>query len=448
MYIVDFARNMFKAKNIGIIVYLVLNTLIFVGLFGGFSNAGMAVLALLLYLVSVTVALSPLGEWILRLQNGCKKIKRKDYLERLMPLFDEVYARARQKDPSIPEGVQLYMSNDAEPNAFATGRKTVCVTKGFLSYTDDQIKGTLAHEFGHLAHKDTDALLLITVGNMLMSAIFVVYRVIVSVIMFIVAIALDSLATLIGRFFIDIILVFLMWCWTKIGLLLVMHSSRQGEFEADKFAFELGYGNDLAVVLDSFAEGASGKGLWASLHSTHPDTNDRIARLQELGASFHNAYGHSVEAINTNPQQYGYSHGTPPVLPPAGTGYRTPPVGQPYSPPLGAAALTPMRHVPAAQQTAAIPPRVVPRPPAPQPGTAQQPVTMPPRAVPTPPVPQPRGVTQPPAPKPKTVPLHPPVPMPSAVPTPMAKPGLAQAEPGRAAGTPLPRPIPTKPPKS
>ena len=347
MYILDFARNMFKAKNIGVIVYLVLNTLIFVALFGGFSNAGMAVFALLIYAVCILIALSPAGEWILRMQNGCKKIKRKDYLDRLMPLFNEVYAQAKYRDPSIADGVQLFMSNDAAPNAFATGRKTICVTKGFLSYTDDQIKGTLAHEFGHLAHKDTDTLLFITVGNMLMSAVFLIYRVIVNVVMFIVAIALDSIATLIGKFFIDVLLVFAMWCWTKIGLLLVMHASRKNEYEADQFAFELGYGNALAVVLDSFDDASDSKGLWANLHASHPDTNDRIARLQELGVTFRNAYGHSVQSINQNPTQYGYAHATPPVFPAPGTGYQQPAAAKPYAQPMGVAALAP-NHMPQA----------------------------------------------------------------------------------------------------
>ncbi len=304
----------------------------------------MDVVALLVYAVCILIALSPAGEWILRLQTGCKKIKRQDYLNRLMPLFDEVYAQAKYRDPSIADGVQLFMSNDPAPNAFATGHKTICVTKGFLSYTDDQIKGTLEHEFGHLAHKDTDALLFITVGNMLMSAIFVIYRVIVNVVMLIVAIALDSFATLIGKFSIDVLLVFAMWCWTKIGLLLVMHASRKNEYEADKFAFELGYGNALAVVLDSFDDASESKGLWANLHSSHPDTNERIARLQELGATFHNAYSHSVQAINADPLRYGYAHAMPPVFPAPGTGYQQQPTGAGhYAQPMGVAALAPNR---------------------------------------------------------------------------------------------------------
>jgi len=344
MYIVDFAKNLFKKANIGVIVYLFLNITLYISLLGGFSDGGMAAVGLILYLICLCIALSPVGEWILRLQTGCKKIKRNDYLARIMPLFNEVYAQAKAKDPSISDAVNIYMSEDADPNAFATGRKTICMTKGMLSYTDAQIKGTLAHEFAHLAHKDTDLILLISVGNLLMTILFIIYRIIINFIILIFAVGLRMgfLGSFFTSLFINGILSFFMWVWTKIGILLVMHSSRQNEYLADQFAAELGYSNDLCAVLDSFDSGSGKKGIWANLKSTHPDTNERIARLQEFGATYTNAYGHSIQSVNTAPQMYGYQHQTPPVLPPQGTGYNQPPQGyQPSSQPMGMAAFAP-----------------------------------------------------------------------------------------------------------
>ena len=63
-----------------------------------------------LYALSLAVALSPFGEWLLRLQTGCKKICRTDYLNYIMPLFREVHERARELDPSVPADVQLFMN--------------------------------------------------------------------------------------------------------------------------------------------------------------------------------------------------------------------------------------------------------------------------------------------------------------------------------------------------
>jgi hypothetical protein len=42
MYIADFAKNLFKKANAGVIVYLVINIMLYVALFGGFSSPGMA----------------------------------------------------------------------------------------------------------------------------------------------------------------------------------------------------------------------------------------------------------------------------------------------------------------------------------------------------------------------------------------------------------------------
>lgn len=102
---------------------------------------------------------------------------------------------------------------------------------------ESQIKATLAHEFGHLAHKDTDLILVVSVGN-----------------------------------------------------LIVMKSSRGNEFEADEFSFNLGYGNDLCILLNSIGNSGA-KGLFANLASSHPDKHDRIAKLQELGSTYRTTYG-------------------------------------------------------------------------------------------------------------------------------------------------------------
>ena len=94
MYIIDFFKNLFKKSNVGIIIWLVLNTALVVAMFsGGFTSLDGALLGLGLYLLSITIALSPIGEWILRWQNGCKKIKDPAILSRLQPLFDEVYEK-------------------------------------------------------------------------------------------------------------------------------------------------------------------------------------------------------------------------------------------------------------------------------------------------------------------------------------------------------------------
>ncbi|UCZ52899.1 zinc metalloprotease HtpX [Bacillus shivajii] len=286
-YIIDFFQNFKKRSNIGVAIYLVLNTLIVIGLFGGFGSVQGFIFGSFVYLLSLSIALSPVGEWILRLQQGCKPIARQEHKDRLMPLFDEVYRRAKELDPHLPDDVQLFISKDKMPNAFATGRKTICVTRGFLEYSDEEIKATLAHEFGHLSNKDTDLVLIVAVGNLIVTSLFIVYRLFFLAVGIIFSIAYRSIGTAISTFFIDMVLVAMMWVWTKIGTALVMHSSRQNEYLADKFAYDCGYGDNLMTVLDSFNdyEDDNSKGLWANLASSHPDPDERIAKIQELRAA-------------------------------------------------------------------------------------------------------------------------------------------------------------------
>lgn len=297
LYIVDFVKNLGHRKNIFAVVYLVLNALIISLLVGLVEpNPWLCLLyGLLLYGLTATLALSPLGEWLFRLLNGCKKIEDPAILNRLQPLFEEVKQRTKSRKPEcrIHDGISLYICNSDALNAFAMGRRTVCVTRGLLTLPDEQIKAILGHEFGHLATHDTDLTLLITVGNLIISAIVTLIRVcliIYNLIMRIIAAflgdngaildlmsALSSLITTVG-------INGLMWVWTKLGILLVMKSSRDAEFEADGFSCDLGYSEGLLSFFRMLhsAERPSAKdsNIFAALSASHPDTDKRIARIE------------------------------------------------------------------------------------------------------------------------------------------------------------------------
>ena len=72
-----------------------------------------------------------------------------------------------------------------------------------------------------------------------------------------------------------------MWIWTKIGVLLCMHSSRKNEFEADAYAAQRGYAVGLCEVLESFGTGSGKSGLFAALAASHPETSQRVAKLRQ-----------------------------------------------------------------------------------------------------------------------------------------------------------------------
>ena len=297
VYFVDFLLRLTGKSNIALCIYLVLNVLlisVFVMGFFGLPAGWGIVAALLLYIASISIAISPIGEFILRRQNGCRKIDEAAVINRLEPLFREVYYKAKKGNPMIPSDVRLFINDDECPNAFATGRKTICVTRGLLDWSDDEIKAALGHEFGHLAHKDTDRILVVAIGNTVIEAICVMFQIaaiVMEVIMGIVAIFMDEDGIIMHMFgalarFLTIVMIRAFnWVWTQIGVMLCMKSSRDNEYLADEFSFNLGYGNALCQLLSTLPS-EKPKGLFANLASSHPQSAERIARLQNLGATY------------------------------------------------------------------------------------------------------------------------------------------------------------------
>ena len=324
MYFIDFFKKVFKLKNIGIIVWMVINLYIIISFFPtteGVTNGSEALVAIIrgviVYAISVALALSPIGEAIFRSMNGCREIADSSILNRLTPLFNEIYEKAKLKDPNLSQNIKLYMVDQPYPNAFALGRNTVCVTNGLLHLNDDEIKGIFAHEFAHLSNKDTDISLFIYVGNLLASLMFLILRVILFIISFLMISFSESNSTYetydaYGRrqrkkggalkgfvlaAGLDMIYVAIIGLYTKLGIILVSHSSRNHEFAADKFAYNLGYGRELRdALVELQGEAEKPTGFVANLMATHPKTALRIEKLNMyLSGNFDDDLNKSID---------------------------------------------------------------------------------------------------------------------------------------------------------
>lgn len=286
---------------------MVINLFIIIGFFPStktVTNASEALVTVIrgvvIYTVSVALALSPIGEAIFRAMNGCREISDPSMLNRLTPLFNEVYEKAKLKDPNLSQNIKLYMVDQPYPNAFALGRNTVCVTSGLLYLSDDEIKGIFAHEFAHLSNKDTDITLFIYVGNLIASIMFLILRVVLFIISFFLG-SMTGRRNSAARGFVlaatlDLIYAAIVGLYTKLGILLVNYSSRNHEFEADKFAYDLGYGRELRDALTELqGENVKPSGFVANLMSTHPETYLRIEKLNKyLSEIFNNNSSRSV----------------------------------------------------------------------------------------------------------------------------------------------------------
>lgn len=280
-----------RIQNLGTLIFFIMNMGMVLLMFcpDGITGEN-ALYVSLMYILTVLISLSPIGEMVLAALAGAQEIKRKDIKIRLIPLLEIVYDRAKEKTPSMVDSINLKIIHDDSPNAFAIGRKTICVTDGLLELPDEAIMAVFAHEVGHIAYGHSALQLLIGGANVFIAGCLLLIKFVcwmVSGICGIIAgtmsrsVFVGLLATLAASVSTGMI-----WLWTKISMLFLMWSMRQNEYVADEYAYSLGFGNSLALVLDSALCTKPQNGLLKALYSSHPHTDDRIARLQDLGSSY------------------------------------------------------------------------------------------------------------------------------------------------------------------
>jgi heat shock protein HtpX len=192
--------------------------------------------------------------------------------------------------------LKVYITENPQPNAFATGRSpehaAVCVTSGLLQQvSQEELAGVLAHELGHVKHRDT---LTMTIVAVMAGAISM----------------LANMAFFMGgdrdrnnpMGIVGVILVTLL---APIMAMLVQAAiSRSREFEADRAGAEitgrplwlasaLGQIERAAERTENYAADANPAtahmfiinplhGGFSGLFATHPSTEERIARLRAM----------------------------------------------------------------------------------------------------------------------------------------------------------------------
>ena len=212
----------------------------------------------------------------------------------LYHMVERLAANARIPMPKV------YVSENPQPNAFATGRDpahgAVCVTTGLMERCSaEELAGVIAHELGHIRNRDT---LIMTVVAVVAGAIGM----------------LANMALFMGgggdreRNPLGIVGVILVMMLAPVAAMLVQSAiSRSREFEADKAGAEIsGRPNWLADALGQIERAAKGlpnhaadanpatahmfiinplHGGLSGLFSTHPPTAERIARLRAMANS-------------------------------------------------------------------------------------------------------------------------------------------------------------------
>lgn len=207
----------------------------------------------------------------------------------------------------LPKKPDLYVVEDAQPNAFATGRNPehaiICVTTGLLEKLDYyELEGVIAHEMSHIKNYD---ILLSTVVSVFVGFIVMISD-IFSRTLFWGGLKdrdedskANGILMLIGLIFLILSPIF--------GTLMQLALSRKREFLADSTAIEFTRNpeglisaleklekdpNELEVANSATAnmyivnpfkkDGDKGKKKSSSLWSTHPSTSDRIEALKNI----------------------------------------------------------------------------------------------------------------------------------------------------------------------
>ena len=207
----------------------------------------------------------------------------------LYDIVDKLRQRAGLPMPTVGIAPQR------QPNAFATGRNAehavVCVTRGLLDMVDrDELEGVLAHELGHIKNRD---MLLQTISATLSGAVTVLAR-----------FGLYSPHQGEGRG--SPLGPLLALLAPVVAMVLQFAISRTREFKADAVGAEIsGKPLALASALNKMQQIAqrspmdvppsvapiaqvnplSGFRGLSRLFSTHPSTEERIARLRAIAAS-------------------------------------------------------------------------------------------------------------------------------------------------------------------
>ena len=242
------------------------------------------ILALVFYVVSIAIALSPVGEKLFRLMNGIRSLETNEEKEYINPIYVEVRRSVRRINAPIKGRIEICVIDKMHINACTIGKRTVAVTKGALkAFSEEQLKGVIAHEFGHICGHDTVANLFLYIGSGYLYLYILVSNLIIAGInkYFYLNNKERSMGKSLWSFVCNIFKAILFFSTLLIKITLAFES-RKNEYEADKMAYQLGYGEELISALYLLEKMSLGdnSNFIQKMTASHPRTTARIGKLE------------------------------------------------------------------------------------------------------------------------------------------------------------------------
>jgi len=270
-------RFLIFKKRPRLIIWLILSFLLFCGNFA--SNTISFIIMAILYFIIINIALSDFIEKLMRIIEDCRRVATNTEKERLLLLFNEVYEETQKASNHISKDIELYIVDEMSINAFALGRNTIAITRGLMqTMNDNELKGILAHEFGHMANGDTQVNMLIMIGTTIYLWGFLVIRVIFKRLEAMSSDATGSIMTFIRK-----LIEISMQCLLFIAAAIIGSNGRKKEYSADLFACRLGYSQELLSALYKLydMQVSDKQNLIEQIKVTHPKIAYRIEQLEK-----------------------------------------------------------------------------------------------------------------------------------------------------------------------
>ena len=254
------------------------------GLFAGYGFAHHLVYSLPFYIVLLYIlySLSPLNVWMMRMKEGYR------------PLGGEERARVERllSEMGMERKLNIYRNKDARTNAVTFGFNTIGLTGGILQMaSDEELKGVISHEAGHISHYDFVYQVLLfsmqSLGYRCLYGLFLIPALFFGLIGNLVIAVVPAVR------FAVVGMAKLWWSLYKllhysiygISRIFDVNINKYAEYRCDTYAVRYGCGEGLLSFLRRLAVAETGGGrpsFTEYIMSTHPSTEKRIERLEKL----------------------------------------------------------------------------------------------------------------------------------------------------------------------
>jgi heat shock protein HtpX len=276
-------------------------TLLLATLTGLFTVGGLALGGQTGMMIAFVIAVAMnMGAWWFSDKLALKMSGARPVTEEEMPELHAMVAQLSER-AKLPKPAVYIIENDT-PNAFATGRSpnhsAVAATTGLMRLLDrDELAGVMAHELAHIKHRDT---LISSISATIAGAVMMVAEMAQWAMIFsgLSGNSEEEESGGIGGFIGTLLMIILA---PIAAMLIQMAISRSREYKADEGGARiLGDAMPLASALEKLEWAAGRKpmsvnpatshlyivnplrGGISGLFSTHPSTDERIARLRAL----------------------------------------------------------------------------------------------------------------------------------------------------------------------